>query len=152
MLKCASSCRLLHTVRSSIQIQQKDIGLYRDDGLAVSKDISGPQSERIKKEFQKVFKKHDLEIGRRKSQILVRSRNERSPRFQKVKSNSQATYRTVGSTTRGRPRWRLFFHDREKEVELLTSLNLKYKECNQISCQEVDIFWRKLDESSKAKG
>ena len=39
-----------------------DIGLYRDDGLAIFKNTPGPQSEKIKKEFQKLFKKHDLEI------------------------------------------------------------------------------------------
>ena len=29
------------------------IGLYRDDGLAVFKNTSGPQSDKIKKTFQK---------------------------------------------------------------------------------------------------
>ena len=28
-----------------------NIGLYRDDGLAVFKNISGPQAEKIKKHF-----------------------------------------------------------------------------------------------------
>ena len=41
---------------------KNDIGLYRDDGLAVLKNVSGPQSEKIKKEFQKHFKNHNLEI------------------------------------------------------------------------------------------
>ena len=40
----------------------KDIGLYRDDGLAVFKNISGPQAEKIKKDFQKVFKDNGLDI------------------------------------------------------------------------------------------
>jgi hypothetical protein len=36
--------------------------LYRDDGLAVFKNISRPQSEKIKKDFQKTFQNHGLEI------------------------------------------------------------------------------------------
>ena len=38
------------------------LGLYRDDGLAVFKNISGPKSERIKKNFQSLFRKYALEI------------------------------------------------------------------------------------------
>ena len=38
------------------------VGLYRDDGLDVFKNISGPKSERIKKNFQPLFKKYELEI------------------------------------------------------------------------------------------
>ena len=41
---------------------KKDIGLYRDDGLAVFKDISGPEAEKIKKKIQKIFKDNDLQI------------------------------------------------------------------------------------------
>ena len=36
--------------------------MYRDDGLAVFKNLSGPQSERIKKRFQKIFNDNDLQI------------------------------------------------------------------------------------------
>ena len=39
-----------------------DFGLYRDDGLAVFRNVSGPQSERIKKEFQRIFKENHLDI------------------------------------------------------------------------------------------
>ena len=39
-----------------------NIGLYRDDGLAVFKDISGPQAEKIKKHFQNIFRKNNLNI------------------------------------------------------------------------------------------
>ena len=35
---------------------------YRDDGLAVLKNTSGPQSEKIKKTFQKMFKNKGLDI------------------------------------------------------------------------------------------
>ena len=40
----------------------KDIGLYQEDGLAVLKNKSGPQAERIKKDFQKIFRENDLNI------------------------------------------------------------------------------------------
>ena len=39
-----------------------NIGLYRDDGLAVFKNTSGWQSEKIKKAFQKMFKNKGLDI------------------------------------------------------------------------------------------
>ena len=50
---------------------KENIGLYRDDGLAVFKDISGPESERIKKGITKIFKKHGLllEITSNKKQV-----------------------------------------------------------------------------------
>ena len=40
----------------------EDIGLYRDDGLAIFKNKSGPQNERIKKDFQKIFKDKGLDL------------------------------------------------------------------------------------------
>ena len=46
----------------STRCEKENIGLYRDDGLAVFKNLSGPQSERIKKEFQKVFNENGLKI------------------------------------------------------------------------------------------
>ena len=46
----------------SEKYDKNDIGLYRDDGLAVFKNISCPESERIKKNFQLIFKKYGLEI------------------------------------------------------------------------------------------
>ena len=39
-----------------------NIGLYRDDGLAVFKNTKDLQSERIKKTFQKMFKNKGLDI------------------------------------------------------------------------------------------
>ena len=53
-------CFMLSIVTS--KYNKKDIGIYQDDGLAVFKNKSGPQSERIKKEFQKTFKNHKLDI------------------------------------------------------------------------------------------
>ena len=42
--------------------KKSDIGLYRDDGLGVQKTRNGQHGENIKKDFQKVFQKYDLEI------------------------------------------------------------------------------------------
>ena len=41
---------------------KNNIGLYRDDGLAVFKNISVPQAEKFKKHFQNIFRKNDLNI------------------------------------------------------------------------------------------
>ena len=40
----------------------KNIGLYRDDGLAVFKNVSGPASEKIKKQLQSLVKQKCLQI------------------------------------------------------------------------------------------
>ena len=42
--------------------KKENIGLYRDDGLAVFDNVSGPEMERIKKDLQKVFKRNGLNI------------------------------------------------------------------------------------------
>ena len=44
------------------QYDAKNIGLYRDDGLSISKNCSGPQMEKIKKHLQKVFKNNGLDV------------------------------------------------------------------------------------------
>ena len=41
---------------------KENIGLYRDDGLAAFNKTSGPQAERIKKDFQNFFKELGLKI------------------------------------------------------------------------------------------
>ena len=46
----------------SNKYNKKDNCLYRDDGLAVLKNKSGPQAERIKTDFQKIFRENDLNI------------------------------------------------------------------------------------------
>ena len=46
----------------SSHYDKKDVGLYRDDGLAVFKNKSGPESERIKKNLQKIFRDNGLDI------------------------------------------------------------------------------------------
>ena len=43
----------------SLKYNKTNIGLYRDDGLAVFKLVSGAHCEKIKKEFQKLFQQHD---------------------------------------------------------------------------------------------
>ena len=46
----------------SEKYNKNDLGLYRDDVLAVFKNRSGPDSKHIKKNFQSLFKKCGLEI------------------------------------------------------------------------------------------
>ena len=46
----------------SEKFEKEDFGLYRDDGLAIFRKTSGPQAERIKKDFQKIFKDNHLNI------------------------------------------------------------------------------------------
>ena len=47
---------------TSNKYNPNNIGLYRDEGLAAFKNTSGPQSEKIKKTFQKIFKNKGLDI------------------------------------------------------------------------------------------
>ena len=61
----AEVCELIGTYllyQLGLKYEKKDIGLYRDDGLAVFKNISGPQAEKIKKSFQSIFKQNGLDI------------------------------------------------------------------------------------------
>ena len=46
----------------SKHINKNHIWLYRDDGLAILKNTSGPEAEKLKKMFQKLFKEKDLDI------------------------------------------------------------------------------------------
>ena len=41
---------------------KKDIGLYRDDGLAILKNVSDSNAEKIAKDTQKLFKDNHLNI------------------------------------------------------------------------------------------
>ena len=41
---------------------KSDIGLYRVDGLAIFRNAIGPQAEKIKKHFQNIFRKNNLNI------------------------------------------------------------------------------------------
>ena len=46
----------------SLKYNKTNLGFYRDDGLAVFKNVSGAHSEKIKKEFQKLFPQHGLKL------------------------------------------------------------------------------------------
>ena len=46
----------------TFQCNKTNIGLYRDDGLAVFRNASSLHCEKIKKEFQKLFQQHGLKL------------------------------------------------------------------------------------------
>ena len=58
------ACELVKDMLSllSKNYNKNNFGLYRDDGLAVLKNKSGPQSEQVKKNLQKIFKENGLDI------------------------------------------------------------------------------------------
>ena len=61
----AEVCELIGIFMLSLignKYNPNNIRLYRDDGLAVFKNTSGPQSEKIKKTFQRMFKNKGLDI------------------------------------------------------------------------------------------
>ena len=51
---------LLHDL--SNLIGKNNVGFYRDDGLAVVDNASGPQMDKIRKQMHDIFRKHDLII------------------------------------------------------------------------------------------
>ena len=40
---------------------QNDVALYRDDGLGILRNLSGPQTERVRKEITKISKNADYQ-------------------------------------------------------------------------------------------
>ena len=61
----AEVCEVVGTYMLNLlskKYNKNNFGLYRDDGLAVLKNKSGPQSEQVKKNIQKIFKKYGLDI------------------------------------------------------------------------------------------
>lgn len=61
----AEVCELVGIYLQSIlsqKIDKNNIGLYRDDGLALIRNVSGPETERLKKEFVRIFKENHLDI------------------------------------------------------------------------------------------
>ena len=46
----------------SKHINKNHIGLYRNDILTILKNTNGPEAEKLKKKFQKLFKEKDLHI------------------------------------------------------------------------------------------
>ena len=55
----------------SLKYNNTNIGLYRDDGLAVFRHVNGPHCEKIKKEFQKLFRQHYLKLIIKCNLIIV---------------------------------------------------------------------------------
>ena len=51
---------ILHQLSQLVGV--KNIGLYREDGLAILENASGPTSERIKKKIIKLFHQHGLNV------------------------------------------------------------------------------------------
>ena len=60
----AEICELIDTFMLSLHSKhnKNQIGLYRNDSLAVLKNSSDPKAEKLKKKFQKLFKEKDLDI------------------------------------------------------------------------------------------
>ena len=59
----AEVCELVGTfLLSKLQRKYENVGLYRDDGLSAFKNMSGPESERVKKDIQKIFREKGLDI------------------------------------------------------------------------------------------
>ena len=58
-------CELISILMLSLlskHIKENHIGLYRDDGLVILKNTNSPEAEKLKKKFQKLFKKKYLDI------------------------------------------------------------------------------------------
>ena len=49
---------LLNEISKSYKKEQ--VGLYRDDGLTVFKNINGHEADKIRKHFHQIFKSHGL--------------------------------------------------------------------------------------------
>ena len=61
----AKLCELIGIFMLSLlskHINKNHVGLYRDDGLAILKNTSSPEAEKIKEKIQKLFKEKDLDI------------------------------------------------------------------------------------------
>ena len=61
----AEVCELVGTYMLnalSKKYNRNDFGLHRDEGSVVLENKSGPQSEQVKKNIQKIFKKHGLDV------------------------------------------------------------------------------------------
>ena len=72
--KGAEVCRLVSTfLLEKIReiCNEGNFGLYWDDGLAVFRNKSGTQLEKIKNKLQRLFKEYDLEIIAESNQKIV---------------------------------------------------------------------------------
>ena len=52
---------LLHKLQPLFQ-NDSSVGLYRDDGLAVVRKLSGPQQDRLRKDVTQAFKSEGLQL------------------------------------------------------------------------------------------
>ena len=52
-------------------VDKKELGLYRNDGLGVMRNIGGPEIERRKKKIIQIFKSHNLNITVQTSSKIV---------------------------------------------------------------------------------
>ena len=55
-------CLHLDTLFLTKKFGHDKIGLYRDDGLGCFENLSGPESEKVKKKLCKIFKQSGLSI------------------------------------------------------------------------------------------
>ena len=55
----------------SEKYKRKDLALYRDNGLAIFKNVNGPDPEKIKKHFCNLFIDHDLELTIQRNRKVV---------------------------------------------------------------------------------
>ena len=62
VLRFVNLLEFLYFISSHANTTKNNICLYRDDGFAVFKNASGPQAEKIKKHFQNIFRKNNLNI------------------------------------------------------------------------------------------
>ena len=70
----AEVCELVGTFlleKISEICNEGDIGLYRDDGLAIFRNKSGTQLEKIKTKLKRLFKEYDVEITAESNQKIV---------------------------------------------------------------------------------
>ena len=74
-----------------------NIGLYRDDGLAIFKHTSGPHAERIRKDITRRFKTHGLNITIQTNMKIVDYLDVTSPSI----LETVPTALTKGSISRG---------------------------------------------------
>ena len=79
-----------------------NIGLYKDDGLAILEATSGPETDQIRKKIEKLFKDHNLhittELGLFQTDFLDVTFNLKSGKYWPYrKPNDQPLYINAGS-------------------------------------------------------
>ena len=87
---------------SSVIGDKMNIGLYRDDGLAILEATSGPETDRIRKKIEKLLKDHNLqittELGLIQTNFLDVTFNLKSGKYWPYrKPNDQPLYVNAGS-------------------------------------------------------